>query len=90
LSLYLYVLSANDLGYLLEAACIAEYIHGILFLDGLNMVNNNFVDDSLLLMRVEREFIDGALACLDTSCFALGVVVSVHNYFFGKYGWMHL
>lgn len=63
---YLYVLTANALGYSLEATCISSQIHGILLLDGSEMVNNHFADDYLLSIRAEKASIDGPLACLYT------------------------
>lgn len=68
LALYLYVLTADALGYLLEASHIVRQIHSILLSDDLETVNNHFVDESLLSVRVEWDSIDGALPCLDTCC----------------------
>jgi hypothetical protein len=45
----------------------------------LREVNIHFVDDSLLPLRVEYKSVDGASTCLDTFCFASGVVVSTHK-----------
>ena len=47
---YLYVLTTNALGYLLEASHIAGWIHGILLLHGSKMVSNHFVDDPFPLI----------------------------------------
>jgi hypothetical protein len=60
-------------------ARIAGKVRGILLLDGLNMVNNHFLDDSLFSVRDEQESVDGALTCLDTFCVASGAMVSVHK-----------
>lgn len=43
------------------------------------MITNHFANDSLLLARVERKSVDGALACLDTFCSASGSMVSGHK-----------
>lgn len=53
LDLYLYVLMVDALGYLLEASCIARQVRGIWFLVGYEMVNNHFVDDSLLFVSAQ-------------------------------------
>jgi hypothetical protein len=79
LATYLYVLTADSLGYLLEAAHIAGQVCRILLLDGSEMVNSHFADDSLLSLRVEQRSVDGALACLDTFCFASSTMVSAYK-----------
>lgn len=45
---YLYVFTIDELGYLLEEACIVGQIRGIMLPDGSKMVNNHFADDSLI------------------------------------------
>jgi len=67
------------MGYLLEVIGIIGQLHVILVLDGLEMVNNHFVDGSLLSVRAEKDSIDGALGCLDTFYFASCVMVSSHK-----------
>lgn len=39
------------------------------------MVNNHFIDDSLLSVHVNQESVDGALSYLDTSFVTPGIVV---------------
>jgi hypothetical protein len=43
------------------------------------MVNNQFVDDSLLLLSVEWRSVGRALACLDMFCTTSGFVVNAHK-----------
>lgn len=45
---YLYFLTVDALGYLLEEACIVGQIRGIMLPDGSKMVNNHFANDSLI------------------------------------------
>jgi len=61
---YLYVLTINALGYLL---------------DGFEIVNNHFVNDSLLFVSDEWGLVDGSLACLDTLCVTSSSMVSSHK-----------
>ena len=45
---------------------LGGHMHGIVLLDDSNMVNNHFINDSFILVREEKDFVDGSLACLDT------------------------
>jgi hypothetical protein len=47
---YLYVLIVDALGYLLEFAYLQGWLLGMSFLDGSKMVNNHFVNESLLFV----------------------------------------
>jgi len=66
-------------GYLLEEMCIAEQVRGILLSNGLEMLNNHFVDDYLIFISVDQGFANVALSCLDTFCATLGIMVSAHK-----------
>jgi len=66
----LYVFIVEAFGYLLEVARIQGKVWSILLLDGLDMVNNHFVDDSLLFVRAEQSSLDGAFYF---GCFLLSV-----------------
>jgi hypothetical protein len=54
--------------------------------DGSRIINNHFIDDSLLTMRVEQDLVDMVLTCLDTFFFGLGVMVSALNTIFWFFG----
>lgn len=45
---YIYVMSTNSLGYLLENAHVHGQLKGIVIPDASKLVNNHFADDSLL------------------------------------------
>lgn len=73
---YLYVLTIDALGYLLEVARIQGKVQNICLPNGSKMVNNHFANHSLLLVSVERCSMNGALAWLNTFYPTLGFVVS--------------
>jgi len=76
---YLYVLAADALGYLLEVARIQGQVKGIRLTDNSEMVNNHFVDDSLLSVNAEQGSVEGAISCLNTFCTASDSVVNNHK-----------
>lgn len=51
---HMYVLTIDALGYSLEASHFSRHILGIRLLDGLVMVNNYFIEDSLLSIKKRR------------------------------------
>jgi len=69
----------DALGYLLESSHIHGHMQGILLSNDSKIVNNHFVDDSLLSNNVEQCSINKDLACLQTFFYALGVAVSYHK-----------
>jgi len=76
---YLYFITVDALGCSLKVAHFYGKIRGIFLLDGCEMFNNDFANDSLLLVSVERSSIDSAHAFFDTFYLELGVVVSDHK-----------
>jgi hypothetical protein len=52
----------DALDYLLETTRIVSRVHHILLPNGSKIVNDHFVDDSLLLVRVKQEPVYEALA----------------------------
>lgn len=73
------MLTADALGYLLDAARILGCIQGLSLPDGSEMVNHLFADDSLLSVCVDQGSVDGARDCLAVFCKAFGAVVSDHK-----------
>lgn len=76
---HLYVLVVDALGYSLESARIQERIQGISLLDESEMMNNHFVDDSLLSLPLDQNSMDATRSCLDIFCSAFGSMVSKHK-----------
>ena len=76
---YLYILIFNALGYLLENACVHSQIKGIILLDAFEMVNNHFVDGSLLYLRDDQDVIANAKDCLSIFFHASRDLVSDHK-----------
>ena len=46
-------------GISLKLTCIYNFILGISLPNGSNMVNNHFIDDSILYVRIDQGLIDG-------------------------------
>ena len=71
-----YVLTVDALGYVLEVSCQKCKIRGISLPWGEEMVNNHFLDDSLVSMIVDRELVSTTSKCLNLFCQALGDIIS--------------
>lgn len=54
-------------------------IWGISLQDGSEVVNNHFVDDSLLLVRLDQILVETTRGCFDVFCSASRVVVTKRN-----------
>jgi hypothetical protein len=72
-------LIVDALGYLLEEAHLQGWIRGISLPRWEEMINNHFVDDSLLLVSADEESISTERNCLAVVCEASGEIVSDHN-----------
>ena len=83
LALYFSILSVYSLGYILKASNIMEWRYGILILNGLYVVNNNFLDNCIHSVIVEKDFLDGCFGCLNTFFIVIGVMISVHKIIYG-------
>jgi hypothetical protein len=61
---YLYVLTANALGYLLEATLHQGKIRRVSFLRENEMVNNHFIYVSIISMTIQRKYFSTSMYCL--------------------------
>jgi hypothetical protein len=65
---YLYVLTVDALGYLLESTSIKGRICDVTLPDDSKMINNHLANDSFLSIHLEKDSIQTTKGCLDTFC----------------------